>query len=942
MSVIILERECSGVILVIAEKPVLAKDIAGALPGEGVVKDGCYYKGEYIVTHLFGHMLGLKEPEDYDQEYKEWKVEQLPIYFDDWQHKMSKDGGKVAKMKQIGGLLKSADMVIHAGDPDDEGQLLVDEVLRWFHYRGIVKRLDTGNTTRDALVRALRCMKDNKQFENEGWAAYARAVADLTVGVNMSRYFTLKNGVMLTVGRVQSPTLGMVVNRDLLIEGHHKVLYYELFADLGVKGEEITTKFHWCKGNPVLSEDGKCLDREALLPKEAMLREKTFSNVVVSKSVSKEKPPLPFNLVKLQTYCGNHFNLSPEAVLKITQNLREKYKAITYNRSDCQYLSEEHFMEAPEVLDAVSTNLGYERSHFDETIKSKCFNSSKITAHFAIIPTSTRVDLNAMQEVERKVYTAIAHYYLAQFLPPAEKEKTELVVDLGNGEKLQATSIKVLKPGYLTLLKGEKKEECGVLSELKEGIYDGSVLGTTIEKKETKPPARYTLHSLNEDMTRIAKYVDDPEIKALLIAKDEGKEGENGSIGTPATRSTIIDHLLKRGFLELKGKSVISTPLGRELYRILPDEIKKADMTAKWWVIQEDIKAGKCGYQALTENVLQTVTKIIQTEYPKVNKQLLVSASQIASVGKCPICGKDMIEGKTYYRCAGHTKENATCDFIFWKQQRFFEEKTGKAITKTQVKKLLKNGAVEVVCKKKDGSGTYPAVFKLGREEKDGRVYYGLTMGFIDYDDPERDSIGVCPVCGAEMKEREKFYICSHYTKENATCDFVLWKEQRFFKEKTGRTITKSQIKTILKKGSVQVMCKKNDGTGTYPALFRLASIMKDEKRYYGLRMELLSFDEMEKEVIGKCPKCGGNVVVTTKGYFCENEECRFALWPEMKHFSNVLKITKSKAKALLSRQGQAPFKLKSKTGKEYEAYLAIKLNGNYVNFEQVGFVKKR
>lgn len=721
--------------LVIAEKPSLGKDIAAALPGgNATTKDGCIYKGNYIVTWVFGHMLSLKEPEDYNEDYKEWNLRQLPIYFEPWDVKIGIDAkkapgqiSKAARVKQIGTLLKQADMVIHAGDPDEEGQLLVDELLRWFHYKGPVKRLDTGNTTKEALQKALRHMQDNKTRETEGWSAYARSVADMMVGVNMSRYFSLNNPATLTIGRVQTPTLGLVVNRDAIIENHVKTMFYEMFANTEIQGKQIECKFVPDKNNPNLT-DGKMLNRAVLEEKQPSLNHRTLSNIQITKTSLKENPPLPFNLVKLQSYCGSHWGYSPSDVMAITQSLRENHKAITYNRSDCQYLSDEHFKEAPDVLAAVTANLSYNPAFFDSSIKSKCFNSANITAHFAIIPTTTKVDLSRLSEQEKNVYVAIAHRYLAQFMPPAEKEKTNLMVDLGNGESLQAVSTVITKPGYLTLLKETKKkeEENHTLSSLPKGTYSGTILSTDIREKETKPPARYTKSSLNEDMTRIAKYVDDPEIKELLLAKDKEKKGENGSIGTSATRSTIIDNLIRRGFLAEKGRTVISTPLGRELYRILPDEIKKADLTARWWAIQEDIRTGKADYTALTKQVLETVTNIIHTKYPTINTELLPAGTK-----------------------------------------------------------------------------------------------------------------GAAP------------------------------------------------------------------------------------------------------EVIGKCPKCGNPVEGKPKGFFCTNKDCNFALWPTMKYFDNTLKITKTKAKALLAGK-HATFSLKSKSGKTYDGYLKMKINGQYVNFEPDGFPLKR
>ena len=642
-------------ILVIAEKPVLGKAIADALPGTATMKNGCIYKGDYIVTWVFGHMLSLKEPEDYDIGYKSWNINSLPIFFKDWQVKIGKNGnlnkGQISKsqrVNQIGSLLKQADEVIHAGDPDDEGQLLIDELLRWFNYKGIVKRLDTANTTLVAMKKALSHMTDNKPHEPYGWSAYARSVADLMVGINMSRLFSCKNQTLLTIGRVQTPTLGLVVNRDLAIEGHHKQKYYTIACDINFNNDTVQADFIPSKTDSNLV-DGHILSKEYAEQICNRLKGQTLKNINITKKIIYEAPPLPFNLVKLQTYCSGKFGYSPQQVLDITQSLRENHKAITYNRSDCQYLSEEHYKEAPVTMKAVIMNIRYKPKSLDMNLKSKCFDSSKISAHFAIIPTNQKVNLDKLSEAEKNVYLAICKYYIAQFMPKAKKEQTNLSVELGNGEAIKAVSTVIIEQGYRSIFNEAEKDKASNLSKIPEGIYSGKITDTDIAEKETKPPSRYTKASLNEDMTCISKYVKDPKIKQLLLSKDEGKEGERGSIGTSATRSGIIESLVKRGFLREDGKKVISTALGRELYRILPDEIKKADMTAEWWSIQEEIQNGTVNYNKLIDSVYDTIKHIVTNvdNYPVVNSSIIaIKKKGGAVIGKCPRCGGDIVETK--------------------------------------------------------------------------------------------------------------------------------------------------------------------------------------------------------------------------------------------------------------------------------------------------------
>lgn len=690
-------------ILVIAEKPVLGKAIADALPGTATMKNGCIYKGDYIVTWVFGHMLSLKEPEDYDIGYKSWNINSLPIFFKDWQVKIGKDGslnkGQISKsqrVNQIGNLLKQADEVIHAGDPDDEGQLLIDELLRWFNYKGTVKRLDTANTTLVAMKKALSHMTDNKPHEPYGWSAYARSVADLMVGINMSRLFSCKNQTLLTIGRVQTPTLGLVVNRDLAIEGHHKQKYYTIACDINFNNDTVQADFIPAKTDSNLV-DGHILNKEYAEQICNRLKGQTLKNINITKKIVYEAPPLPFNLVKLQTYCSGKFGYSPQQVLDITQSLRENHKAITYNRSDCQYLSEEHYKEAPVTMKAVIMNIRYKPKSLDMNLKSKCFDSSKISAHFAIIPTNQKVNLDKLSEAEKNVYLAICKYYIAQFMPKAKKEQTNLSIELGNGEAIKAVSTVIIEQGYRSIFNEAEKDKASNLSKIPEGIYSGKITDTDIAEKETKPPSRYTKASLNEDMTCISKYVKDPKIKQLLLSKDEGKEGERGSIGTSATRSGIIESLVKRGFLREDGKKVISTALGRELYRILPDEIKKADMTAEWWSIQEEIQNGTANYNKLIDSVYDTIKHIVANvdNYPVVNSSIIaIKKKGGAVIGKCPRCGGDIVETKTGF-CCSNWKEPTNCKFNIWKKSKspLFAKTTFTAAT---VKKLLSGQSVKM------------------------------------------------------------------------------------------------------------------------------------------------------------------------------------------------------------------------------------------------------
>lgn len=661
--------------LIIAEKPELAKSIVNAIDGKLNKNDGYFEKGNYVVTWAYGHILRLKAPEEYDEENKNWDMKQLPIYFKNW--------GKIPidktrkQFNVIKKLINECDEIINAGDIDEEGQLLIDEIIEYCKFKGTVKRIQTSAFNEDYLKKALKNLETNSKYETWGKSANARAIADYMVGINLSRYFSILNGTTLSVGRVQTPTLGLVVNRDLAIENHIKEKYYDGYVDININGNIIKAKLE-NKDNIVYKNQNEL---KQILDKFINKNVK----VNITKQIKNENAPLPFNLTKLQSHISKKYKIKPDETLKITQDLREKYHAITYNRSDSQYLNEEHYKEAPGVIKKVLNNIDLKLDlDYSNLPHSKCFDNSKVTAHHGIIPTSVDIDLSKMNDKEQKIYKEICMYYLIQFIRAIKKEITYLETDEQNGYKFKASSTKILDEGFNKYLyKTNNENQESVLSKISEGLYTGTINKSDIKEIETKPLARYTQASLIEDMTRISKYVDDPEIKEILKRKDKDKEGENGSIGTSATRASIIQNLIKRGYIKEEKDKVISTELGREYYNILPDEWKKADLTAKWWIIQEEIRDGKADQNKLLDSILLDIKKVIATKDVSKFKLKKNYKNEKTIVGHCPLCGKDIIESNKSFYCSGF-KEG--CKFSVWKTI------AGKKISKTNIKQLLENG----------------------------------------------------------------------------------------------------------------------------------------------------------------------------------------------------------------------------------------------------------
>ena len=498
--------------LIIAEKPELGRAIAAAIDGSGKEVRGVIRKQNVIITWAYGHLLRLCEPDEYDGKYKKWKKEDLPICFENW--KLVPDGNKKDRVEQIMALMQECDQIIHAGDPDDEGQFLIDEILDYAQNEKPVKRVYINDNTPANIKKAFHDLIDNdEKLRAVGRSAYARAVADYVVGINYSRLFSLllrRKG--MSVGRVQSPTLGLIVMRDEAIDHHVKQKYYELHTGGHIAEPDTSIRFQ-LKPKSDLLDDGKhILHRNIMEDMERDIMAKPDQKVKIDEKFMDVKPPLPFNLAKLQAHMNARYGFDLSKTDQITQTLRDRYQAITYNRSDSQYLKEEHFQEADKVLPHVMSKLN-EQYPVDYKLHSECFNDKYVTAHHAIIPTMSDFNIAQLLPDERRVYEEICRYYIMQFLPPIRKRQLSAIIKTEYGD-LRATSTYVLDEGYKKYFTPEKEdsqeeEEDDSRFDLPKGTYPIQLVSSELQEKETNPPKRYTQASLIRDMTSIAKYVQD-------------------------------------------------------------------------------------------------------------------------------------------------------------------------------------------------------------------------------------------------------------------------------------------------------------------------------------------------------------------------------------------------------------------------------------------------
>ncbi|EJU6019807.1 DNA topoisomerase 3, partial [Campylobacter coli] len=611
--------------LFIAEKPELGRAIAEGLDGNYKSGEGYIQKGDNIVTWAFGHILELAKPEEYDEKYKLWKLEDLPLPIKEFKYLPKKESKK--QLKIICDLIHSDKItsIVNCGDADDEGQILVDEIIQYSKTSKPVFRVLINDLTPKAVKEEIAKIKPNADFKGMSERGFARSQADWIVGINLTRAYTImarKNGYegILSVGRVQTPILALIVNRDKEFENFKSINYYSLLGDFNINNNTIKAR---------LKTEDKILDENlAKEIKESCENQNAKINLKIENK--KEYPPLPYNLLVLQAECAKLFGFSPDKTLEITQILREKHKAITYNRSDCQYLPETMFEQAPNILNIIKENLNSNDeiqaliASSDLTIKSKAFNDANISAHYGIIPTQNKISSQLTQD-ELVVYNLIAKRFIIQFFHPREYQTTTINLEV-NQRIFTATQNKTTKSGFRSLWQNIDSEEeqennendINDLSILKNGdIAKCSLI--QIEKKQTKPRPYYTMTTLLKDLNSVAKYVSDERIKKLLIEKDKDKKGESGGIGTPATRSNHIKTLIEREYIEVskdKKQIIKSTKKGRDLIKLSPKSLITPDMTALWFEQQKMIEIS----ELRREQFLEEITKEVISEIQRIDK----------------------------------------------------------------------------------------------------------------------------------------------------------------------------------------------------------------------------------------------------------------------------------------------------------------------------------
>ena len=662
-------------IVCIAEKPSVARDIARII-GATKSMQGYMEGNGYQVTWTFGHLCTLKEPHDYQPNWKHWSLSALPMLPQRFGIKLIEDDGIKKQFAIIERLMQHADSIINCGDAGQEGELIQRWVMQKAQAKCPVRRLWISSMTDEAIKEGFQTLKDQSEYQPLYLAGLSRAIGDWILGMNATRLYTLKYGQnrqVLSIGRVQTPTLALIVNRQKEIDNFKPEPYWILatiYRD---------TQFTATKGKFTSKEEGE----KAF----STIEGKPFTVTDVQKKKGTEAPPKLFDLTSLQVECNKKYSYSAEMTLNLIQSLYEK-KITTYPRVDTQYLPDDVYPKCPNIMNGLfQTTFGNDKP-YAAIVKplggkplpktKKVFDSSKVTDHHAIIPTG--VVPKALSDMERNVFDLIAKRFIAVFYPDCKFATTTVLGEVGYPEdteriEFKVTGKEILSPGWRTVYASEAKavEEDDTKKENEERTLPTFVKGEsgphhpTLTEKWTTPPKYYTEATLLRAMETAGKFVEDEELRAALK--------ENG-IGRPSSRAGIIETLFKRRYIRRERKNLLATPTGIELIDTIKEELlKSCELTGIWEKKLRDIEHRQYDAAQFVEELKQQITTIVndvlresgthhitittdedlKTKKPKrqtVKKEPPKPTD--ALIGKpCPVCGKGtIVKGRTAYGCS--------------------------------------------------------------------------------------------------------------------------------------------------------------------------------------------------------------------------------------------------------------------------------------------------
>ncbi len=635
----------------IAEKPSVAREIAAVL-GANTKHDGYFEGNGYAVTYTFGHLCTLFEPNDYKPHWKSWDLNNLPMLPEKFETKVVDNIGIKKQFNIVKSLFDKASVIINCGDAGQEGELIQRWVIQQANYKGEVKRLWISSLTTEAIKEGFDNLKPSENYDNLYYAGFSRAIGDWLLGMNATRLYTLKHGgnkQVLSVGRVQTPTLAMVVNRFKEIENFVPQPYWEL------QTLYRETLFNCEEGRFQKKEDGELLANK--------VKESDFEIVSVTKKKGKENAPKLFDLTGLQVYCNNKFDFSADETLKIVQKLYEQ-KVVTYPRVDTTFLPDDVYPKVPGILKNLTDYQALTSPLLEKKIKKSplVFNSKKVTDHHAIIPTGVQSNLPYSQQ---QVYDIITRRFIAVFYDDCIVSNTA-VIGVAAEVTFKTTGKEILEKGWRVVFSSgtSEKLETDILPNFvkgEKGPHEPSFL-----EKATKPPNLFSEATLLRAMETAGKQIDDDELRELMK--------ENG-IGRPSTRANIIETLFKRQYIIRNKKQILPTQTGIQLIDIIQSELlKSAELTGQWEKQLKEIEKGNYNAGTFIKNMKNMVDhlvyevrseKITANIFHAETAKLAPKKNTVISTGisseKCPKCNKgNILKGKNAYGCSEFKND---CDF---------------------------------------------------------------------------------------------------------------------------------------------------------------------------------------------------------------------------------------------------------------------------------------
>jgi DNA topoisomerase-3 len=763
--------------VILAEKPSVARDIARFL-GCRSKKNGWLEGNGYQVTWAYGHLVGLKEPDEYDPTFKRWSLAPLPIIPDQFQLKPTGDGHAKKQLKTVMSLFRKADALICATDAGREGELIFRYIVEMSGcIRKPVERLWLSSLTDTALRNGFAKLRPGSEFDNLYAAARCRSEADWIVGMNATRSYTVRYGgrqTLWSVGRVQTPLLAMIVTRDDEIRRFIPEPFWELYTGY----REVRFKYV-----------GKRFSKaEAAQTKLTAVDGKPFTISKVEEKKETRNSPLLYDLTDLQRDMNRRYGMSAADTLKVAQRLYER-KLITYPRTDSRFLTSDMKPQIPRLLGKLSAYMPEVIGRLDLgrlLFSGRIINNKRVTDHHAIIPTGASP--TSLSGRDKSVYDAILTRLLAVLYPPCIRNVTKVTGE-SNGVAFQARGVRVLDPGWTVLYPRKKKQDDDDGDQELPAFVEGESgpHAPFVKEGVTKPPRAYTENTLLAAMETAGKDIDDEELREAM--KERG-------LGTPATRASMIETLLNRNYIERRGKAVAATELGRYLIAIVSSpNLTSPELTGEWEAQLKQIEQGRATADGFMAEIAEFANEAVRR--PADNS---IGPDEL---GKCPCCGAGVIKGKRGYGCSDW--QNG-CRFVLWGVHE------GYRFNEAEVRQLLHNrvlssGAVmpgypEPVGVAMNGHGEIillPRSVAGNRAKKNGggRGRSRPARGGGGNAVKDAEAVGVCPTCGEPVTESAKAFGCSAW---KSGCKFVIWKKI------AGKAITRNMAATLISNGQTNVL----------------------------------------------------------------------------------------------------------------------------------------